>query len=355
MRQFTIFVFFISLLVCLCSNNIYACTCFCLDTPDGPIFGSNLDLFIPGDGLVFINQRNIQKEGFQKSTTGKTVKWTSKYGSITFNIAGREFAFGGMNEAGLVVGGMELRASELPKPDARPPLTLGTWVQYVLDNFRSVKEVMHVDSKVRIEDSSPPSHFLIADAKGNCAAIEWLDGKFVYRTGSNLPVKAMSNMRYDRALSALKRGGPRWWWSNPGQSAERFADAYTRNKNFDATRDKDVIKYAFESLTHVVAAPHTKWNIVYDIAKREIWFRSVRSPAVKHVSLNDFNLSCSAPLLMLDVNAPLEGNVKQAFIHYDHDTNLTVFRMLRDRYKLDISEEDTVGIVRHFESFKCAQ
>ena len=61
-----------------------SCTDFCFDTPGGPIFGCNLDLFIPGDGLVFINPRGIAKEGFQESTTGETAKWVSKYGSVTF-------------------------------------------------------------------------------------------------------------------------------------------------------------------------------------------------------------------------------------------------------------------------------
>ncbi|MFC1651168.1 hypothetical protein ACFL2X_06315 [Candidatus Latescibacterota bacterium] len=59
-----------------------ACTCFFLDTPNVPIFGANLDLFIPGDGLVFINKRGIAKEGFGVSTTGETAKWVSRYGSV---------------------------------------------------------------------------------------------------------------------------------------------------------------------------------------------------------------------------------------------------------------------------------
>jgi len=231
MRTITAVLLFYLLSIFALDGTSWACTSFCFVTPNGPVFGSNLDLFIPGDGLVFINQRGITKKGL--NTTGEKAKWVSKYGSVTFNLAGREFAYGGMNEAGLVVGGMELRASELPEPDDRPPLTIGTWVQYVLDNCRSVQEVILVDALVRIEDQAPPSHFLIADAEGNCVAIEWLNGRLVYYTGENLPVKAMSNMRYARAFEAFERGGPRWWWSNPGQSAERFAGAAARIENYD--------------------------------------------------------------------------------------------------------------------------
>jgi penicillin V acylase-like amidase (Ntn superfamily) len=344
------------LLVGLLAGPSGACTCFCLDTPDGPVFGSNLDLFFPGDGLVFINRRGIAKEGFplQAGTTGRTVKWIPRYGSVTFNVAGREWAFGGMNEAGLVLGSMELRKSEFPERDERPGLPIGPWAQYVLDTCGSVEEAIGVDAQVRVEDAARPVHYLIVDARGNCAAIEWMDGEFVCHTGASLPVKAMSNMSYARALAAFQRGGPRWWWSNPGRSAERFAAAQARNHSYDAKRDTDAVKYAFETLTRVVAAPHTKWNIVYDIAQRTVWYRSAASPAVKHLSLGDFDLSGEAPLLMLDVNAAVEGNVRQCFKPYDSDVNLQIFRTLCDRYGMAISEEEAVAIMRHLESFKPA-
>jgi hypothetical protein len=334
-----------------------ACTCFCLDTPDGPVFGSNLDLFFPGDGLVFINQRGIAKEGFpsQAGTTGRTARWVSKYGSVTFNLAGREWAFGGMNEAGLVVGSMELRRGEFPKRDERPGLPIGLWAQYVLDTCGRVEEAVRVDSKVRIEDAARPVHYLVADAEGNCAALEWMDGAYVCYRGEKLPVKAMSNMCYERALAALERGGPRWWWSNPGRSAERFAAAHARNEGYDAGRDPDAVKYAFGTLTDVVAAPHTKWSIVYDIAKREIWYGSVASPAPKHLSLHHLDFSGAGPLQMLDVNAALEGNVEQSFTDYDSAVNLKVLRTLCARYKMKISEQEAIAVVRHVESFKPAR
>jgi choloylglycine hydrolase len=344
------------LLICPQAGPAHACTSFCLDTPDGPVFATNCDLFIAADGLVFVNRREIAKEGFRASTTGETAKWVSKYGSVTFNLVGREFAWSGMNEAGLVVSTMELKASELPKPDERPPFGSGDWVQYMLDTCGSVQEAIQMHSFVRlIDDADSPGHFLVADAEGNCAAFEYLDGEFVCYTGESLPVKAMSNMRYARALAALERGGPRWWWSNPGQSAERFAGAAVRMESFDASRDTCAASYALATLTHVVAAPHTKWNIVYDIEKREVRFRSAASPTVKRLSLHAFDLSCEAPLLMLDVNAELEGNVDQSFTPYDHDVNLEVFSTFCDRWGIEVSAEGAVELMRFFESFECAR
>jgi penicillin V acylase-like amidase (Ntn superfamily) len=333
---------------------VRACTSFCMDTPDGPVFGANLDLFIPGDGLVFVNQRGIAKEGYAAGTTGETAMWVSKYGSVTFNLAGREFAFSGMNETGLVVSSMELRAGKYPKPDERPPVGNGTWVQYVLDTCGDIEDVVRAISLVRIEDEGAPNHYLVADADGACAAVEWLNGRRVCYVGERAPVKAMTNMRYARALAARERGGPRWWWSNPGRSAERFAAAAARSESYDPDSDPNAVNYAFETLTRVVGAPHTKWSIVYDVAKREIWYRSAASPAVKHVSLGSFDFSCEAPLLMLDVNAALDGDVGGFFKPYDHYDNLSGFRTFCDRYGIKVSSEGAAELMQLFEGFGCA-
>lgn len=341
--------------LCFSVGAVRACTCLTFETPGGPIFGANLDLSIPGDGLVFINRRGVAKEGLQAGTSGERARWVSKYGSVTFSVAGREFAIGGMNEAGLVVGSMELRASKLPEPDGRPPLAVGRWIQYVLDNCSSVEEVLGLDTGIRIQDTAPPSHYLVADAGGGCAAIEWIKGKFVAYTGDALPVRVMTNMRYTRALAALRRGGPRWWWSNPEHSAERFADAQSRCEAYDPGYDTDAVRYTFGTLTGTVSAPHTKWNIVYDLAKREVWYRTVVSPAIRHVALDDFDLSCEAPLLMLNVNAMLEGDVAASFEPYDRDVNLAVFRTFCDRYELDVSSEVAEAIVEHFDRYDCAR
>ncbi len=89
------------LVVCLSATMLKACTSFCLETPDGIYFGTNLDL-MTGDGHLFVNRRGIAKEGYKASTKGEVARWVSRYGNVTFNLVGRELAWGGMNEAGPV-------------------------------------------------------------------------------------------------------------------------------------------------------------------------------------------------------------------------------------------------------------
>jgi penicillin V acylase-like amidase (Ntn superfamily) len=339
-----------------------ACTSFCFRTPDGVFFATNLDLHF-GEGHLFVNRRGICKESSRQGTTGKTAKWVSEYGSVSFNLLGREYAWAGMNEAGLVVSTMALMVSEFPEPDERPPLATPIWVQYVLDTCSSVQEAIQVDSQVRVQDVSP-NHYLVADERGDCAVIEYLDGRFVYYTGEELPIKALANATYGASLAYVERGVlPAF---NPGESVERVAAAGETIENFSMDLGVSPVDYALEVLTETVVAPkawwkdwfdepYTRWSIVFDIGRREVHFRTVASPAVKHLSLKGFELSCEAPLLMLDVNAELEGNVEQSFAPYDHDTNVEVFRDFCDRYGIDVSAEDAIELIRFFESFECAR
>ena len=236
------------------------------------------------------------------------------------------------------------------------PLTIGTWAQYILDTCGTVEEAIAAQESVRIEDSAPPTHFLIADASGNGAAFEWFDGQFVCRRGDTLPIEAMSNMPYEAALIAFRRGGHPWWkWSsNPGQSAERFAAAHKRSEYFETHEGIEPIRYAFDTLTRFVAAGHTQWNVVFRLSSREIWFRSVRSPTVKSLKLSDCDFSCGAPLLMLDVNTVVEGDVREAFEPFDYATNQSMFQTLCARYQLEVTEEAAQDLMRHFEGFECA-
>ena len=357
MRKFISLILSFLLSLGILVNSALACTAFSFKTTEGIFYAANLDYFIRPDGIVFINRRGILKEGLSKSTTGKTEKWVSKYGSVTFNIAGRGFVWGGMNEAGLVITMLELKDSKLPEPDERPPLDIGQWAQYVLDTCSTVQEAIEVDSRVRPANTNSPSqHFMITDATGNAVALEYFDGRLVVYTGQDLPAKAMTNMPYGLALDAYNRGGHPWWrWSsNPGQSAERFAVSTNRMQNFDPAGGTSIIDYSFKTLL-MVSAPHTKWSVVYDVAKRGVWFGSAASPTGKYISLKAFDLSCGAPLMILKVDSPIEGNVEKNFIPYNRDTNLEAFNTYSTQAGLAITPEEIADLMQTLESYTCAQ
>src|SRR5215471_11006819 len=180
------------------------CTTFVLQGGGRVYFGRNMDWFSE-DALVIINQRDTHKTAFVGP--GNTpAQWTSRYGSVTFNVVGLEVPAGGMNEAGLVVENMWLDQTSYPAPDARPALSSLEWIQYQLDNCRTVAEVIAAAERVRIDPSTLPTsnHYLVCDPGGDCATIEFLNGKLVCHHGKNLPWCALANDPYDDSAAVLK-------------------------------------------------------------------------------------------------------------------------------------------------------
>jgi len=322
-----------------------------MDTPEGPLFGSNLDLFIPAEGQVFINKRGVIKTGISAGPGGARAHWVSKYGSVTLNLAGREFPWSGMNEAGLTLSTMYLPDGRMPDPDDRAPLPLPMWAQYVLDTCASLDEVLAVHPVIRPEDSSS-SHFLISDAQGNCLAVEWLDGKIASYRNDALPTKAMANAPYWQGADALQRGGKaKWGWSNPGRSTERVATAHWRAMTYDSQQQPDRYRYAFDTLTQHVAASHTKWNVVYDISQRLIMFRSVYRPDVKWLRFADVDFETGVHPQMLEINADLNEDVAGKFENYNANRSRDTFDTFCLRWGVELPEGFAQTLTDHWDTF----
>lgn len=349
MRSFILLVIISSLLLTT-NNSSQNCTSLCLNTSKGTFFGANLDLQW-GDGLVFANKRGISKQGYLTNTIGQTAKWNSKYGSLTFNLVGREFAWCGINEAGLVISTMFLDASILPEPDERYPLVSGFWVQYMLDNCKNVSEVIDANSIVRLVDDK--CHFLVADLYGICASIEFLNGKLVYHTGEELPIAAQTNNPYSELMDYYTKNViPA---NDPFHSVQRFRDVAKKISVFSEQSDTSTIDYLKDILTKDVKMEDTKWSIFFDNQKREVFFQTKDSPKLKSIQLDKFDLSCNAPFKMLDVNEQSSGDVSSEFINYDHNKNLEVFNKFCKRWGVEVSSEDAKALIKFLDGFSCIQ
>ncbi len=351
----------ILVLFLLSSPTIVACTSFCLDNDGFAVFGANLDYRIH-EGLVFINKRNVTKEMLDPSTTGKYAEWTSKYGSVTFNLGGYQFAYAGMNEAGLVISTMALDITQKPPPDERPPLENAIWVQYQLDNAGTIQEVIASDSVVRIANTT--DHYLVSDKTGSFAAIEFLEGKMVVHTGESMPVKALTNNTYEESVREWQKS--RWWmfwkllekrfWRS--SSLIRFEIAADRVKDFDENGKDKAVDYAFDTLEKARddRAVGTQWSMVFDTENLEIHFHTRTNPEIRSIDLAMVDFSCSTPVGMLDIHQDLSGNISNDFMPYSSEMNLSHFLRFFEKYGLvDISPEETKALTQHLESFECSE
>lgn len=313
--------FLLTLVALLTIFSTYACTTFTLKNHNGHLyFGRNFD-FPVGPGHVCINQRGIAKKAFIQAPE-KPLMWKSKYGSITFNQAGREFPYGGMNEQGLVIEQMWLNETQYPETDKRFGLTELQWIQYQLDMSGSVQEVIDSDTLLRISTSSVATlHFLVADINGNTAAIEFLDGKMQVYRNKKLPHAALANCPYERSMTYAKDadktdGKYNAWIEN---SSGRFA---TTAKMLSAYKDQNPVKYAFGILEKVAQTGSTQWSIVYDIAKQSIHVKTAKNRNTRILQMKDFCFApkCSEPLFA-DIDGPL---TKKDFEAFSYSKNLAL-------------------------------
>ncbi len=303
------------ILVCciaaLWADTALACTAFCLRDETHLVVGMNDDYFQTrlDDGLILVNQRNVSKRSISLSPTDRPARWVSKYGSVTFNMLGKEFAEGGMNEAGLVLLGLSVAKAQYSDPDDRAVIM--SWIQYQLDNHATIQEVVDSDKKVRITAGLPLLfHVFACDRQGQAATFEFLEGKLVCHRGDTLPLPVFTNDTYEDSLASLKGyvgfGGDRELPWGAWGSLERFACAADRVRQYQAGAGESAVEYAFDTLEKVRMGDSTKRMTVYDVKKMEIHYRTLRYPKLKTIRVADFDYSGRQPLQAIIVNTGQE-------------------------------------------------
>jgi len=332
MRATSIFISFLVLSLAI-PGDVLACSSFTLKADDVLICGRNVDGPEPMTGIVAVNNRGVHKSGRSMqwlfcgdepacAETGAgfglwsvdaghpPMSWVSKYGSITFNYQGLEFPDGGMNEAGLVFQEMTMLKTEYPSDDAKAGIFMVLWIQYIIDTCATVDEVITSARSVAIDGWS--WHFFAADAAGNSAVIEFLDGKAVIHTGEALPHAVLCNSTYTDELGLLDEyegfGGTTPLDTEKQEIDGRFAKGVTLLGRYSATTQVSPMAYAW-GILDAMSPGFTQSAQVYDVTNRRIEFRTSLATKIKSISFSDFDFGCDRPAMVLDLNTDLEGDV----------------------------------------------
>lgn len=83
----------------------------------------------------------------------------------------------GMNAHGVAITGMTLDGSRPPRDPAEPDILHGTEMRLVLDDAKSTDEAIELLQRYNIHFVETKCHYLIADASGRSAVVEFLDGQ----------------------------------------------------------------------------------------------------------------------------------------------------------------------------------
>jgi choloylglycine hydrolase len=314
-----------------------------LDNSGQPVYGKNMDWAPPIPGYVIVNKRGVAKTSFYLALEpdANSISWISQFGSVTFTHYAREMPFEGINEAGLFISTMAgegLEKDAYPEPDSRTPLLTLQWIQYQLDNFSTVAEVIAGFQSIRIykppeNPRSPgPAHWFVSDSTGKCASIEFIKGEMVCRTGWTMPVKVLANSTYDHSIAYFWQQRLENFFSpipisedDIRTSLDRFALAADRVKRYRPWRSGPAVDYAFQILQDVEMSaifPTAVWSAVYDSANKQIHFSSWNNDQIRLIDLSALDFSCTTPVKVLDVSADLSGDVTDSLV--DHTKEIDI-------------------------------
>lgn len=277
------------------SINTNACSAFCFKH-NGTFFAKNFDWY-SGDGYLIKNNKNQLK--FAYGLNGdKQASWTSKYGSLTFNQIGKEFPYGGMNEKGLVVEVLWFNSS-FYKDNNNAAISELEWVQYQLDNYKTVEEVLAHINELTINPIAATLHYMIADKNGNSVVIDFIEGKLIAsKNKTNLQV--VTNTSYPDLENYYNVKGSTVD-INSRSSKDRYCQIIN-NINHSKTNSVQNIFDILQASSENKKIYKTYWSIVYDLENLEIHFKSFNNTNVKTVNFSDFSFNKHEPIIASEIN-----------------------------------------------------
>ncbi len=314
-------------------SNAFSCTAFTIIDNNQIVYGRNFDFEIES-GFIVNNIKGKEKYAYL-SNKKNVMRWRSKYGSVTFNQAGMEFPYSGMNEKGLVIAQLYLSETKYPDTDNRKEISNLQWIQYQLDVSATIDEIIESDSIIRISNEFPVGiHFFVCDKSGRSATIEFINGKMICHFDSNLPVPLLTNNTYEESYSYLKQfegfGGKRqllwnniydfkWTDNNTDNINKVFATA--AKKLTENSNKLNLVDRAFDVLESVTIENHTQWSTVFDITNMKIYFKNNQRNEVIKLDFNDFSFNSEAQIKLLDIQSVNAKNIKEQFIAYSSEKN----------------------------------
>ncbi len=237
------------------------------------VYTGNEDIVLTGrtadwagklDTNLWLFPRGIERNGLAGK---KSVKWTSKYGSIAASVHNM-MTIDGVNEKGLTMAILRLKESEfIPQKEAgnRKALGISLWGQYFLDNFATVEEAVEAMKEDKIyvvpltvaDGESSGMHLAISDSKGDFAVFEYTGKKLHiyhnknFKVATNSP-KYLDQMAIDNYWNSINGKN---FLPGTSKSSDRFVRAFYYLNKLPKTSNIDLATTYVLSLIRNVSSP----------------------------------------------------------------------------------------------------
>ncbi len=273
--------------------------------------------FDNGSGRVFINQRNVMKKTLVPSKAYFSFKkWKSKYMSVTFNQASRDYPYGGMNEEGLSVEIMWYDYTQYSYEKGKKLINESQVIQYLLDTRKNAKEAIEAIKEVNIIPFFAKVHYMICDKSNICYAVEFLNNKIEVKEMPSDSKRILQNSTYEQTQKNV----------NKRIDNSRFS---TQDIDFifdvsNLASEKSIVEHGFNSLESIRQGTWTKWQIVYNLNKKKFWFRTTDEMNIKKSELSFYEPICSKTksTKTIDINFTEEGEIEEKMESFKNSMNL---------------------------------
>lgn len=224
--------------------------------PGGPLFARNFDwdanpaLVLrtdPPDGYATISLVDMSYLGVGDDPTGDRRLLEAPL-----------LPFDGMNERGLAVGLAADDAATARPVAGRPTVGSVRVLRLVLDQAATVDEAVAVFNRHNLDfEGGPPLHYLLADARGASAVVEFVDGALRVEKGRG-SWQALTNVPVIGVPEERRRADHRY-----GLLAAALSKA-----------DGVVDDRAALELLNDVRQGHTRWSVTYGLRSGEVHLRT---------------------------------------------------------------------------------
>lgn len=307
------------------------------DNGQAVLSARNMEFYTDDLPMLIVLPRGLRRHG---GDIQHAMSWTAKYASVSvagLNGAGID---DGLNEKGLAANLLWQQGARYENRDNRPGISYKIWLQYLLDNYATVQDALAdlpsyqvVPETFEIAGTAKelPLHFAIEDATGDSAIIEFVDGKVTVHHGREYTVMT-NEPAFPKQMENLKRyqsfGGT---LSMPGDidPMSRFVRASTYLKTLPRPENYREAIAMLLSVIRAVQVPFgahdysetgledtwdPKWMSLADLTHRTYYFNAAKSPNLVWVSLENFDLSEGASVMVVDPRNPaLVGDITTAF------------------------------------------
>jgi hypothetical protein len=327
------------------TGDIQAFACSAYAPVNTAIMAANYDWTVSG-GLIFANDRGWEKEAFLADDSNGQVpaKWRTRYASLTLSQWGREFPMQGLNEFGLSGVVLNAPANYPSSPsDSRQFITEMQWLQYQLDNYRSVVEVEANIHRFSIQKINAALHLFFCDATKDCGLVEFQHGQAVMH---RIDVRAITNSSYEASQNA---------WNRYNQNGPLPLGYDSLNRVVRATwyaRHSPVSEIdLFHNLKDLGTSGWTNWHSVFDLSTKTVMIKPWQSDQRYVIQRSEFANNC-------DTSTPTKmRRIANGRIYNWENYKSEPTRTLLDRASAPINGFSTQlkeKMIAYSDIFKCA-